>query len=133
MTREELDNYYQLEGAIRDCENMLREMEEVIYHSPQFDGIGSSPSPRNRVEDTYIEHVEKYTKIVAEKAEYERLKSRIEHYIDGINDMLTRRIFEKRYFQHKPWQVVADELGGGNTRDGVRVIRDRYLKDHPDG
>lgn len=133
MTLKELDDYYQLEGAIRDCENKLREMEMVIYRSPQFDGVGSTPSPRNGIEDAYIRYVEKCAEIAAEKAEYERLKERVERYIGGIGDLFTRRIFEKRYFQRKPWQVVADELGGGNTRDGVRVIRDRYLKDHPDG
>lgn len=133
MTREELDNYYLLEDAIRSCNNRLLEMKTAMYRSPRFDGVGSSPSHRNRIEDMYINRIEKYVKIVAEKKEYERLKARVELYIDSIGDMLTRRIYEKRFFEKKEWSTIADELGGGNTFDSVRVACSRYLKNHPDG
>lgn len=75
MTHEELDNYYLLEDAIRSCNNRLLEIETATaYRSPSFDRVGSSPSHRNRIEDMYINRMENYIKIVAEKKEYERLK-----------------------------------------------------------
>ena len=59
-----------------------------------------------------------------------RRKEAIDDFIDGIEDSLTRRIFEKMYIEGdtKPtWVKVAMEIGGGNTQDGIRKIHDRFL------
>ena len=128
----ELDSYYLLEAAIKDCDDRLSEIETGMYRSPRFDGVASAPSHRNRVEDAYIDNIEKYGKIRAQRAEYRRQKARVELYIDSIDDLLTRMIFEKRFYDRKDWGTIADELGGRNTFDSVRFMCSRYIKKHLD-
>lgn len=57
----------------------------------------------------------------------------IERFIDGIEDDVTRSIFEIRYLVggYMPtWEEVAARIGGGNSGDGVRMAVARYLKEH---
>ena len=60
-----------------------------------------------------------------------RRKEEIDDFIDGIEDSLTRRIFEKMYIEGdtKPtWVKVAMDIGGGNTAGGIQMIHKRYLE-----
>lgn len=53
------------------------------------------------------------------------LRLRINEYIYGINDCVTREIFRERIFNGRSWRGVAMAIGGGNTSDGVRK---RYMR-----
>lgn len=55
-------------------------------------------------------------------------KAKIEDFIYGIENSLTRQIFELRYIKGKSWERIALELGGGNTADGVRMAQVRYFE-----
>ena len=121
----ELDGYYLLEDAIIDCDDKLREIESGMYHSPRLDDVVSAPSTLNGIEDVCI-------KLREQRAEYIRRKVNVELYIDSIDDLLMRRIFEKRFYDRKKWSTIADELGGGNTFDSVRIACSRYIKAHLD-
>ena len=60
-----------------------------------------------------------------------RRKEEIDDFIDGIEDSLTRRIFEKMYIEGdtKPtWVKVAMDIGGGNTAGVIQMIHKRYLE-----
>ena len=48
-------------------------------------------------------------------------------YINTIHDPLVRLIISLRYIDGLPWQQVANNIGGGITVSGVRMILDRYL------
>ncbi len=56
------------------------------------------------------------------------LRDKANKFIAAIDDSLTRQVFEYRYSRCMTWQQVAYSIGGGNTRDGVRKIAERYLK-----
>ena len=90
----ELNNYYLLEDAIIDCDDKLREIESGMYHSPRLDDVVSAPLDSNGIEDARI-------KIREQRAEYIRRKVNVELYIDSIDDLLMRRIFEKRFYDRK--------------------------------
>ena len=62
-----------------------------------------------------------------------QLKGVIEAFIYSIEDSLTRQIFILRYIkgEFRPsWVKVANDIGGGNTADGVRMIHARYMSMH---
>lgn len=48
-------------------------------------------------------------------------------YINTIHDPLVRLIISLRYIDGLPWQQVANNIGGGISVSGVRMILDRYL------
>ena len=102
--------------------------------SSSFDtsGVPKNPTPRNHIEDSFIELAHLKTELGNEVREYEALKVRIERYIARINDLLIKRIMEKRVLKHKSWRTVAVELGGGNTIDSVKKMYYRYISDNPD-
>ena len=56
---------------------------------------------------------------------------RIERYIASIPDLLIKRIMEKRVLERKFWRDIAEELGGGNTKDSVKMMYYRYISDNP--
>ena len=49
-------------------------------------------------------------------------------FINGINDSHMRRIITLRYVDGLSWNKVADEIGGGNTEDGVRMSFNRFME-----
>lgn len=57
MIREYLNNYYLMEQLIKECDEELEIINAKLYASPAFDtsGIPKNPSPRNHIEDTYID------------------------------------------------------------------------------
>ena len=57
-----------------------------------------------------------------------REKEEILTYIDSIDDSLVRQIFRYRHLDGLSWQSIAFRVGGGNTKDSVRKVHDRYLK-----
>lgn len=134
MTVAELNKYYLLEDAIRDDKERIARIEAKLCGSSAFDtsGVPKNPTPRNRTEDSFIELAHLKTELGNEVKEYEALKVRIERYIARINDLLIKRIMEKRVLKHKSWLTVAEELGGGNTIDSVKKMYYRYISDNPD-
>ncbi len=134
MTISELNNYYLLEDAIRDAKEQIVKIEAKLCASPTFDTIGipKNPTPRNHTEDTFIELTHLKTELDKKVEEYEALKVRIEWYIADIPDLLIHRIMVKKVLEHKKWKVIAEELGGGNTKDSVKKMYYRYISDNPD-
>ncbi len=134
MTISELNNYYLLEDAIRDAKEQIVKIEAKLCASPTFDtsGIPKNPTPRNHTEDTFIELAHLKTELDKKVEEYEALKVRIERYIADIPDLLIHRIMVKKVREHKKWKVIAEELGGGNTKDSVKKMYYRYIAGNPD-
>ena len=134
MIREYLKNYYLMEQLIKECDEELEIIEAKLYASPAFDtsGIPKNPSPRNHIEDTYIEIIERKVKLTARREEYKSNKEKVERYIDSISDLLTHKIFEKHVLKKKTFKVIAAELGGKNTESSVNKAYNRYIKDNPE-
>lgn len=134
MTIAELNSYYLLEDAIRDTKERIAKIEAKLCGSSAFDtsGVPKNPTPRNHTEDNLIELAYLKTELAEQVKEYEMMKVHIERYIARIPDLLIKRIMEKRVLEHKSWMVVADELGGGNTRHSVKKMYYRYISDNPD-
>lgn len=133
MTITELNSYYLLEDAIRDSKERIAKIEAKLCGSSAFDtsGVPRNPTPRNHTEDSFIELAHLKTELAKKVKEYETLKIRIERYIVCIPDLLISRIMEKRVLEHKSWKIIAEELGGGNTKDSVKMMYYRYISDNP--
>ena len=124
MTVEQLKQYRSIcaeieEKTIELNENIMRDAVKgsdveypYIQHTIQIAGRNDD----KRIKD----HINKLKK----------QKTNIENFVDGIEDSLTRRIFEYRYIKGKvipSWQSVAFKVGG-NTGKGVQMIASRYMK-----
>ena len=124
-----LKQYYLLEGEIRNEEEKIAKIEAKLCASPGFDknSVPKNPTPRNRVEETYIELIARKEELQRKVAEYKEMKASIERFIDNIDDLLIRRIAEERFVKDKRFREIADELGGRNTAESVRKMLYRYI------
>ena len=59
------------------------------------------------------------------KAQLEELNAM--SYISDIYDSQLRSIFLMRFLKGYSWTKIANEIGGGNTADSVRMQVTRYL------
>ena len=107
----------------------LKELESEIHKNKVTDTVSGSDT-----EFPYIKHsilisgIAAGNKNILEKhRELWDRKLEIESFINNIPDITTMRIFRKKFIEGKSWQQVAYEIGGSNTKDGVRMICKRYL------
>lgn len=108
-------------------ENKLREIPDIS--AMRYDGTGGSgtSSPVASI----AEQREKIREIISAKlTEISYIEREILGYIGAIDDSLIRQIMTLRHIELKSWVQVAIAVGGGNTADSVRMIHDRYLKEH---
>lgn len=68
-----------------------------------------------RIEDKYIELLE--------------VQNEIEEYIESIGDSRMRRIIRMRFLDKLTWSQVADNIGGNNTEDSVRMAFNRFIEE----
>ena len=129
MTKSELSQYYYLQREIERQQEKIREYEAMAQaQSPSIPGM---PGRAGEVSDKVgrcgaeIADLQALMEINIRKSWY--LLAQLHRYINSIPDSLTRQIFRLRYAERKTWQQVANEVGGGNTADGGRMMHDRYL------
>lgn len=69
-----------------------------------------------RIEDKYTELLE--------------LQNEVEEYIESIDDSRMRRIIRMRFLDKMTWNQVANNIGGNNTEDSIRMAFNRFLEEN---
>ncbi len=130
MTVRELSGLYWLNKEIEFDELRLQELESMIA-SPKaqhLNGMPRSGGDGDMLSSMVAEIVDLKAIITAKQQQCIYERSRLERYINGIQDSLTRQIFTLRFINGLSWRQVADHIGGGNTEDSVKKTCYRYLK-----
>ena len=129
MTSKQLDQVFNLTREKRELEKMLLEIPDIT--AVRYDSIGASNSGISSPVQKIAEQREKIRELISMKlAEISVAEREILEYIFSINDSQIRRIMRLRHIELKSWLQVANIIGGNNTADSVRMMHDRYLKDH---
>lgn len=131
MTTKELSQLYYLNREIEDCRKKLKELEmQRGIGALNMDGMPHAKGmTKSQVEQLAAEIVDLKAIIHAKQIECIHEKSRLERYIADIPDSLTRQIFQYRFADCLTWDQVADNCGGDNTGDSVRMRCYRYMRD----
>ena len=129
MTTEQLDQIYYLTKEKQMWEDRLRELPDIT--AVRYDSIGVSNSGISSPVQQIAEQREKIREIISAKlVEISFVEREILEYICSIDDSLMRQIMTHRHIELKSWLQVANTIGGNNTADSVRMMHDRYLKEH---
>ena len=129
MTSKQLDQVFNLTREKRELEKMLLEIPDIT--AERYDSIGVSNSGISSPVQKIAEQREKIRELISMKlAEISVAEREILEYIFSINDSQIRRIMRLRHIELKSWLQVAIAIGGNNTADSVRMMHDRYLKEH---
>ena len=129
MTFKELSQLYHLNREIRLDRERLAKLRAAAAE-PAGPNLSGMPrvSAGNRLERYAAEIADLEAIISAKLTQCIHERNRLERYIAGIPDSLTRQIFTLRFVNGLSWVQVALRIGGNTTPDGVRMTCKRYLE-----
>jgi hypothetical protein len=131
MTLKELSQLYYLNREIEMDRRRLLELEAKALPGAQvLTGMPHAQGVADKIGQCAAEIADLKGIIEAKHQQCLYERSRLERYINGIDDSLTRQIFTYRFVSGLPWEQVAACVGGGNNAGSVRMLCYRYLKQH---
>lgn len=131
MTVKELSQLYWLGREIEADKRKLKELEDLAGTPSIAHLTGMPHAPSNnasKVERAAAEIVDLQAIIAARQIQCIHERARLERWISGIPDSLTRQIFQARFVEGMTWAQVAEAVGGKNTEGSVKMACNRYLK-----
>lgn len=145
MTKKELSQLFYLNREIEQLNIQKQTLEDDLRQlKTTTDSVQGSATQipfqlhSVKVEGIAISDRNKWLKIKAELSDIKILKelkleqlvyefSRLNRYIQSIDDSLIRQILELRYAEGLKWNKVAEKVGGNNTEDSVKQSCHRYI------
>lgn len=114
MTLRELSQLYWLRKEITVNQRRLDELRGRAASIPAGvgDGIPRGSGEHRPVEELAVEIADLCALIRIRQRQCVREKIRLERYIAGIEDSLTRQIFRLRFVDGLRWEEVAARIGG---------------------
>ena len=130
MTVKELSQLYYLNREIEMDKRRLAELEMLASHpkARNLDAMPHAPGYGDALARCVAEIVDLKAIISAKQQQCIYERNRLERYISGIPDSLTRQIFALRFINGFSWHQTAMRVGGGNTDESVRKRVYRYLQ-----
>lgn len=129
MTLKELSQLYYLNREIEEDQRRLDELKSQSrsISAQKITGMPRGGTIAGSAIDRYIAEIVDLEAIISAKiTQCLHERSRLERYIAGIPDSLTRQIFTLRFINGLSWLQVALHIGG-NTADSVRMTCYRYI------
>ena len=126
MTLRELSQLYYLRREIEQEQQRAQRLREIATKiTASTDG---RPSGRTADKTAIAADIADSEALIQAKiSEMVIVCKRLNAYIDGIEDSLTRQIFRARFVEGKSWREVA-KVCKPNTAENCRQICHRYLK-----
>lgn len=129
MTVKEMSQLYYLNREIEHLQHQLEELECLAEGTTQaITGMPHGSGTSDKVGRYAVRIADLRSMIDDRKARCWDELRRLNAYIDGVEDSLTRQILSLRYVNGLNWQQVADNVGGANTEGSVKQLAYRYLK-----
>ena len=120
---------YHLNREIEADVRRLNELESMVSSpgSRVVDGMPHVRGNGDMIARCVAEIVDLKAIIAAKYQQCIHERSRLERYIAGIPDSLTRQIFTLRFVNGFTWYQVSAHIGGDNSEDSVKKICYRYI------
>ena len=130
MTVKELSQLYYLNREIEMDQRRLEELEAKI--GPQAQRLTGMPHGSNVVdspeERLILEIVDLQAIIKAKQIQCIHERSRLERYLESIDESRLRMTFTLRFINGLSWHQVAAHLGDARLEDSIKKQVYRYLK-----
>ncbi len=129
MTLGELNEYFRLMEQLNRARELLRSLEgSAVPGSPVLNGLPGAPGYGDRVGKLAVEIADIRARVRSLEDEAGQKRREIELYVNGIPDDQTRMIFRLRFLRGLRWKDVAAIVGGGNTKDSVKMACYRHIE-----
>ena len=128
MTLQELNNLRKYPIEIKQLQERIFQLQRQTESATQMpNDMPSKKGNGDRIADIIVSYVDEQNKLqrLIAKRQLEELNAM--SYISDIYDSQLRSIFLMRFLKGYSWTKIANEIGGGNTADSVRMQVTRYL------
>lgn len=130
MTLKDLNQLYYLRQEIETLRHIRAELlARVTAVNQTLTGMPGAPGKADKVGDGAAVIADIDVKIGRLLRQCEIETERLIDFIAACPDSHVRTIMEMRFLQCKSWTATAHAVGGGNTKDSVRMACKRYLAD----
>lgn len=129
VTREELSQIYYLNRELRMWQKELESLEcQSLVRGQEITGMPFVTGTSDKTGDiaTTIADIKRI--IAGKQAEIQLQKKKILTYIESVEDSCIRQIIFYRCISCMSWNNVAQEIGGNNTEDSVRMAFNRFFE-----
>lgn len=132
MTKKELE---QLRGINLSLERDIERLEELqsalCGSTSSISGLPHVSALQDRT-GLYVSLIDELREQIVERVcESVALYVEISAFAQTVTDPVVREIITLRYLDNLSWRDIAQQLGGGNTPDSVRMLLNRYLARNP--
>lgn len=129
MTKEELKQIHHLNNEIRMWQKELETLQcKSLALGQQLTGMpGGSRGISDKVGELACNIRDMEVVIQGKLTEIQFQRKKIVEYINTVPDSMMRQIIYYRNVSYMGWNEIADNIGGGNTKDSVRMAYDRFF------
>lgn len=128
MTVQELQQLFYLEKLIRHEQERLEELRSAVdLKSPALTDMPKAPGAKDRIGDIVPSIVDQEVEIERNLQVYTEARNRLMDYINRVPNARIKTILILRFIDQKPWQEVAETIGGRETEYSVKQACYRYV------
>lgn len=129
MTIQELQQLFYLGKLIeREQERLEALRSAVSLGSSMLSDIPKAPGARDKLGEIVPEIVDQEAEITRSLQLYTETRDRLMAYINRAPNARIKMILILRYIDQKPWQEVAEIIGGKETEYSVKHAAYRYVE-----
>lgn len=128
MTVQELQQLFYL-GRLIDLEKEKLEAlrSSLDLQSPMLTDMPKAPGARDKIGDIVPEIIDQEQEIERNLKAYKEARDKLTAYINHVPNIRIRTILILRFIDQKPWQEVAETIGGKETEYSVKQACYRYV------
>ncbi len=127
MTLAELNGHLDMVTQLAFAKEAYQTAQANILGATQYDGMPHVSEPSRRPENLSIVLQSRADDVARLEKIVQRSETGVKAYIQTIEDIRTRAIFEYRFLCGMKWEDVARFIGGRNTEITVKQTCYRYL------
>ena len=127
MTLDELNGHLDMVTQLAFAKEALQAAQAQILGATNYDGMPHAHEPSRRPENLSIVLQSRAADVARLEKIVQRSETGVKAYIQTIEDIRTRAIFEYRFLCGMKWEDVARFIGGRNTEITVKQTCYRYL------
>lgn len=129
MTLMELNRYFELVSNLARTKELLDNLRAAAYPaSPALTGMPHAPGVKDKIGDLAAEIADLDIRRQYIEKEIGEQKTKVEKFVETIDDYYLRTIFRLRFERGLAWKEVATIVGGRNSEESVKSACYRYLK-----
>ncbi len=128
MIVQELQQLFYLNRLIEREQDKLDDLRSAAgLKSPAFSDMPKAPGAHDKIGELVPKIVDQEREIEKILRAYTETRTRLEAYIRNVPNARIKLILTLRFLDQKPWQEVADTIGGRETEYSVKQACYRYV------